>query len=83
MDNAELQSTQYELILLPVYRVNRYAWCLCCSNSVFVWCIAFSKGPISNVGLTYIVYKGQRTNHFLFLHVFALATMLSVELNPA
>lgn len=33
------------------------------------------------MGLTYIMHKGQRTNHFLFLHVFALAVVLSVLLN--
>lgn len=33
------------------------------------------------VGLTHITHKGQRTNYFLFLHVFALAVVLFALVN--
>ena len=44
---------------------------------------ASSKWPIFDVGLTYIVHKAQGTNHRLFLHVPALAVMLSPTTKPS
>lgn len=44
----------------------------------FSLCVVYIDIPIFGVGLTYMVHKGQRTHHFLFHNVLALAVVPSV-----